>query len=123
MHLAREAGAVAHQAQVMSKSRHRGRQVGSVVVAPTGRDVLAGHKCIARRRAQWARTISRVESHALFRKTVDMRAFDDGILIATQRKRAELVGHHDEDILHIGNLLGNLPVESQSRAGFYHQIR
>jgi hypothetical protein len=56
------------------------------------------HSC---RRAQWAGTVGRIEDHALGGQTIDMRAFDVGIVIATQRERAELVGHDDEDVLHV----------------------
>lgn len=49
MHLAGKAGAVTHEAQVVGEGRHRGRQVGGIVVTAAGRYILAGHESVTRR--------------------------------------------------------------------------
>ena len=105
VHLAAQDGAVAGGAGVVRKRRDRARQVRGVVVSAGRRRQLTGHHAAPRRRAQGAVRVRRVEDHSVGREAIYHRRFHGTVAVATERRRRELVVHHDE---HVGAGLGHI---------------
>ena len=107
VHLAREAGSIALQPQVMRESRHIRRQQRRVVPGADVGAQLAGHQREARRGTQRKIRVAVLEHAAARRQCVDVRRFHDGMTVGWKCAGTELVAHQQEDIGPAGFELGH----------------
>ena len=98
MHLARQAGPVAHHAQVMGECWDRGRKLGGIVIGPDLRHQLPGHEACPRRGTKRRVAVGRVEAGAARGQRIHVGRLDHGMAIGAGELRRQLICHDQNDI-------------------------
>ena len=82
MHFAAEGSAIAHDLQIVGKGRNLGRKFGAVIIGGDVADELTAHEAKARRRAERAIAIGRVELGTARRQGINIWRFHHLMTIA-----------------------------------------
>ena len=98
VHLTAEAGAIAHEAQVMREGRDSRRELCAVVIGGNARDMLARHKAEPRGRAQRRIAIGRIKARTARRKGIYVGCLHQRMTVCPGEMRGELIGHDENDV-------------------------
>jgi hypothetical protein len=98
MHLARQAGLVALEPEVMGEGRDGGAEFRRVVVDAGVRGQQPGHEDRPRRGAQGRGAVSGFKHHAFLGQAVERRGLHDRVAIGLETQSRQLVDHDDEKI-------------------------